>query len=466
MAPEIGAASATSSVRLQVEGLEGVAALHADRVVGALRPRLGAELGHHQREVRIQVAHLLQVERQVVEVLDPAVPAEVLVDPEHVELVVRELLGVVGAAVDVDRDRQRRVGVARDLLRAHEVALGHVGPVVGPRPELVGHRVRDHGRVVARREHRAPHRLPGAPPLERLAQHVGAAVALPDRRLAPDHDARPVEALQQALVEQVVRARDVGADLLQVRDDAVHVGGGQGRAVARHVLVDRRAGELDAPVVEVEHPVLDLHRAQPDAAPVDLLDGPAVAQRRSGRSTAPGPRASRAAALGRASTSCTRLRRAVWRGSRKRALGHPARRRAQPHLEGGRQHRRAGALEHPVDQQLGAAARGRPAAGHVGHRPEVAQVGAAGRDQVDRAHDPAPVPPALGQARVLAAVDHDDEPVRASGAHAASLERERGVGVDVLAQPPAVQEDGGGAPHALELDQPAEAARRLRARRS
>ena len=61
-------------------------------------------------------------------------------------------------------------------------------------------------------------------PLHRLAQDVGAAVALPDRRLVPDQDARAVEARQQALVEQVVRARDVGAELLQVRHDAVHVG--------------------------------------------------------------------------------------------------------------------------------------------------------------------------------------------------------------------------------------------------
>ena len=146
-----------------------------------------------------------------------------------------------------------------------------------------------------------------------------------------------------------------------------------------------------------------------------------------------------------------------------RAPGHPARGRAQLHLERRGQRVHSAALQHPVHEQLRAAAGGRSAAGDLGHRAEVAEVGAPGGDQVDRAHDPAPVPPALGEARVLATVDDHDQEVLATGPQPAGLERERGVRVHVLAEPVAVEEHRGRPPDALELDQPAEAGRAGRA---
>ncbi len=120
-------------------------------------------------------------------------------------------------------------------------------------------------------------------------------------------------------------------------------------------------------------------------------------------------------------------------------------------------------LQHAVQEQLRAAAAGGAGAGDVGHRSEVVQVSGPGGDQADRPHDPAPVPPALGQARVLAAVHHHEELVRAVRAKAARLEGERRVGVLVAAEPAAVQDDGRSAADALEVDQPAEAGGRARA---
>jgi hypothetical protein len=443
----------------EVEGLEGVAALLGDWVVGSLGPGLGAELGHHQRQLGIQVAHLLQVQRQVVEVLNPAVPAEVLVDSEHVELVVGELLRMVGAAVDVDGDRQRRVLFARDLLRPFQVETGHVRPFVRARPQLVGHRVGDHRRVAARRDHGAADGSPGALALHALAQHVGLAVALPDRRLVPDHDPGSVEPLQQPLVEEVMGARHVGAQLLQVGHDPVHVRRRERGAAAGHVLVDRGAGQLDAAVVEVEQPALHRHRAQADAAPVDVLHRAAVAQHDSRRVELRVLGLPQLGGGDRHLDAHTAPLAPLVRQP-ERAPGDPARGRAQLHLERRRQRLHSGALQHPVHEQLRAAAGGRPAAGHLGHRPEVAEVGTPGGDQVDGAHDPAPVPPALGQARILAAVDHHDQEVLATGPQAACFDRERGVRVHVLAEPVAVEEHDGRPPYALELDQPAKAARR------
>ena len=154
------------------------------------------------------------------------------------------------------------------LRRAQEARTARL--VVRREGQLVGDRMGEHGRVVARLgdgsadgEER-PSQALAAP------QHVRAGVALPHRRLAPDEDAGTVEALEQLLVQQVVGARDVRAEVLQVGHDAVHVPAAERRARAGHVLVDRCAAQPDAAVVEVELAAHHGHRAQPDPATLHL----------------------------------------------------------------------------------------------------------------------------------------------------------------------------------------------------
>src|SRR5829696_5739315 len=89
-----------------VKALERVAALQIRRRVGQLRTTLGAPLGHHYRLAGIEVAKLADVGLEQLEVLHPAVPAEVLVQPDQVERVQCELLREAGAALDVNGDRE------------------------------------------------------------------------------------------------------------------------------------------------------------------------------------------------------------------------------------------------------------------------------------------------------------------------------------------------------------------------
>ena len=159
-------------------------------------------------------------------------------------------------------------------------------------------------------------------------------VALPDRGLVPDEDAGAVEAVEQPVVQQVVRARHVRAQVLQLAHVGVHVGLGQRGAVARHVLVDRRAAQLDAAVVQVQVRVLDRDRAQAHGAADHLLHGAAVAQRDRARSRAAGARATRApaAAPARVSANAAPLAASAGRAAALRAVVRPLG-RAQPHLE-------------------------------------------------------------------------------------------------------------------------------------
>ncbi len=256
-----------------------------------------------------------------------------------------------------------------------------------------------------------------------------------------------------------MRAGDVRAQLLEVGHDAIHVGLAERRAAARHVLVDRGSRELDLTVVEQQAAALDLHRAQAHPPPDHLLDDAPVAQRQLGRVELRvlGPpqlgrrhldREGRAPALGTL----------PWEADH--APDQSPAGRTQLHLERGPQLRYAALLEHSVDQQLGPAAAGRPAALHARHGPQVLQMRPPGRDQADRPHDAAPVPPALGQPWVLAAVDDHHQLVRPPRTQAARLEGEWRVGVGVLAQAAAVEKDHRAAAHALEAHQPAKAARR------
>ena len=288
-------------------------------------------------------------------------------------------------------------------------------------------------------------------------------VALPDRRLVPDHDPGAVEPREQPVVQQVVRARDVRAELLEVAHDPVHVAGRQRGAVAGHVLVDGGAAQEHAAVVEVQQAALDLHRAQPDRPAHDLLDLAAVAQREARRVE---PRAvgrpQRRGRDGQRQLHAPPL--ALLAAEAERALGHAPAGRAQAHLEHRVDHAGAAALEHAVEQQRRLAPARGAAAAHARHRAEVAQVRAAHGDEPHRAHDPAPVPPALEQPRVLAAVDLHHELVRPAGAQPAGGQRERRVAVAVAADALPVQVDAGGPAHLAERDHPAEAGGRLGAR--
>ena len=63
------------------------------------------------------VTELIDVGLEDIEVLHPPIPAEVLIQTEHVEIVVGELLGEARAPLDVNGDRQGRIDVASVLLR-------------------------------------------------------------------------------------------------------------------------------------------------------------------------------------------------------------------------------------------------------------------------------------------------------------------------------------------------------------
>ena len=151
-----------------------------------------------------------------------------------------------------------------------------------------------------------------APALPRLPEQVGAAVALPDRRLVPDEDPGPVEAGEQPVVHEVVRAGDVRAQLLQIAHDGVHVRARERRAVAGHVLVDRRAPELHAAIVQVEEAPLHRHRAKADAPAYDLHHLVLVAQDDAGRVELGVAPVTRARGRARARLSWSRFRAARW----------------------------------------------------------------------------------------------------------------------------------------------------------
>ena len=104
-----------------------------------------------------------------------------------------------------------------------------------------------------------------------LARRAGRGVsqqrvAVVDGRLAPDEDALLVEAVEQPLVEQVVRARDVRAERLELVDDASRCrrrsAPGRGRGCPPGST--RRAGPATRPLRR-SIPSTTVDRAQADA---------------------------------------------------------------------------------------------------------------------------------------------------------------------------------------------------------
>ncbi len=309
-----------------------------------------------------------------------------------------------GVGEDVDRDRQRRVQVAGQRGGvAHPHLRGAL--LVGQGRQLVGDRVRDHGRVVARLEDRLAHdvELVGA-----LARRAQLRVAVVDRRLRPDEDPRLVEAVQQALVEQVVRARDVRPERLELVDGVVDVGVGQCRASTRDVLLHRGAAQVDHAVVEAQHAVDDRDAAQADPAPVDLHHPAARAggdRCRVEVRAVGGPQFRRPANRHREAHSHALAGLQLTGGDA--ALGHGAVARMQPHGHRRRLQRGAGVLEPAVDEHV-PPARG-PHADASRQQSRVVHHDRAARDERHRSRDPAPVPPALAQLRAAPVVDADDE---------------------------------------------------------
>ena len=247
------------------------------------------------------------------------------------------------------------------------------------------------------------------------------------------------------------------------RDDPVHVRGGERGARARHVLVDRRAPELDAPVVQPEVAALHLDRAQPDGPPLALHHPAAVPEGEHG-----------AVELGRVGRPQHR------RGHRhrqlhlpprpglgrqaERPLGHAAAGGAQPHVERRPDRPGAAPLEHAVEEQIGPAAPRRapctaPATSCRG--PRCGPVRPARGEPAARSRSSSTS--ASGSCGFLRPSTITSSTFRAPGPEPARRHGERRVRVDVAADPAAVEDHRGVAAHAVEADQPAEAARGRRA---
>ena len=246
-----------------------------------------------------------------------------------------------------------------------------------------------------------------------LAGRLEQLVAVVDGRLAPDEDALLVEAVQQARVEQVVRARDVHAERLELVDGVVDVGVGHRRAAAGDVLLDRGAAQVQHAVVEAQHPVADVDGAQPDVALVDLHDCAAGARRDRAGVAVAGARATTAFGSPLTGTAKRTRTRSPGRSARGAALPSEtvAVGRLQADGDGGLLHgRRCGS---PASRRRARSTRRSTSTQtRRGSRPASCMTTGAARDERDLARDPAPVPPALAQCSAAAVVDAHDERVR------------------------------------------------------
>ena len=256
-----------------------------------------------------------------------------------------------------------------------------------------------------------------------------------------------------------MRARHVGAQLLEVGHDPVHVRRRERRAAAGHVLVDRGAGQLDAAVVEVEQPALDRHRAQADPAAVDLLHRAAVAQHDARRVQLRvlglpqlggwdghrDPHAAPLAALAR-QRNVRRVTRPEGERSCTRASGPAPRtplRCSTPSTSSFARQPVAGPLQVTSDIVPRSPRWARPAG-----------IRWTGRTIPPQFHQPS------GRRGSLRLSTTTTRRFSRPGRSPRASNVNGRVGVDVLAEPVPVEEHRGRPPDALELDQPAKAARR------
>ena len=146
-------------------------------------------------------------------------------------------------APDVDRDHPAGVvGVQPARRVAHVAHLGGVAAIAG---DLVDEVPREDRRVERGGSRGRAHLLLGFR-IEPGGVRVPHAGAFDRADALPHENPGGVEPFEQRRVERMLRADGVGADRLQVGDDAVLVGGAQRVAVAGHVLLDGGAVELAA----------------------------------------------------------------------------------------------------------------------------------------------------------------------------------------------------------------------------
>ena len=291
-------------------------------------------------------------------------------------------------------------------------------------------------------------------------------VALPDRRLVPDQDPRPVEARQQAVVHQVVGARHVRAQVLQVARRS-----GPCPRPVRAAPEPGMSSWIDAPrswmrrLLRHRCPLLHLHRAQADPAALALHHPSALAQRDRGRSRAAGRSGDHSSGAGTGSDELQRgaaSRAGAGAGSCGCSRGRSARAAAPSSV---------GAIRRPprrsssaVQQQLGAAAARGAAAAHAATScpgPGCARArrapAATGRTIPFQFHQPS------GRSGFLRPSTITTSSFVPAGPQAAGREREGRVRVHVAADAAPVQDHRRVAADALEAEQPAEAARGGRA---
>ena len=198
------------------------------------------------------------------------VPAEVLVDPQHVEVAVGGVRGrLAHARLAVHRHQARVVELAHRVRALRDVALepvadrAQLGAVAGG---LVGERPRHHRHVVEVVAHRQLRRPPRGHAHARLREvRVGDLV---DRHVEPVEDPVPVEGLEERGVQRVVRAGDRRPEVAQARHEQVARALRQRPALVLVVLVDARPAQVEPLAVEQEQRAARLELAHPEAQPV------------------------------------------------------------------------------------------------------------------------------------------------------------------------------------------------------
>ena len=223
-------------------------------------------------------------------------------------------------------------------------------------------------------------------------------------------------------------------------------------AASVDVLLDRGAAEVHRAPVQEQEPVAHLDRPQADREPVDLgvvaagarpdLDPIPLRRLRRPELGRPGDREREANPDARAGIESLQPDLLHRRG---------ARRCREPDRDRGLDRRVGPVRDLAVDEDPRTAPCG---AVRARHHAELVERDRPARDESHRARQPGPVPPALAEPLVPAAVDAQDEPVGLPWPQARRRHLERHVGVGVRADLDAVQPDPRHAPDLLEAEVP------------
>src|SRR4051812_17299027 len=255
--------------------LELVGAPLLDRAVAV---GLGAGLGDHDGLARIALAHAVEVVAEQRAVGDlpvgARVPAEVLVDADHVQ---RRVLGLAAGrrvAGDREADRARRIDRLGELDGAVDVVALHRARAGA---ELVAGRPHDDRRVVDVRAHRGLQLAGGELAHELLLEVLGLDRV--HRDLGPGQHAQLVEALVVIGVQRIMAAQQRRARLAGPLDLLLALGVVDGEALVERILVRAEAAEVQRLAVEHQVAVDDLDGADARLDRVGL-QGPALAPAR------------------------------------------------------------------------------------------------------------------------------------------------------------------------------------------